>query len=90
MLFDARSPRLRTDRCTGRGAERSADERTVTATDRATDENPGPAAEHGADDRIVGQGEPSFLSVMDGIAGGGGIEFNPPRLDLQIRPAEFD
>lgn len=40
--------------------------------------------------RIVGQGEPMFLSVMDGIAGGGDIEFNPPRLDIQSRPAEFD
>ncbi len=40
--------------------------------------------------RIVGQGEPMFLSVMDGIPGGGGIEFNPPRLDIQVRIAEFD
>ncbi len=40
--------------------------------------------------RIVGQGEPTFLSVMDGIPGGGGIEFNPPRLDVPIRPAEFE
>ena len=40
--------------------------------------------------RIVGQGEPTFLSVMDGIAGAGGIEFNPPRLDIHSRPAEFD
>jgi len=40
--------------------------------------------------RIVGQGEPTFLSVMDGIPGGGGIEFNPPRLHIPIRPAEFD
>jgi len=40
--------------------------------------------------RIVGQGEPTFLSVMDGIPGGGGIEFNPPRMNISIRPAEFD
>ena len=40
--------------------------------------------------RIVGQGEPTFLSVMDSIAGTGGIEFNPPRLDIQSRPAEFN
>nr|WP_181726150.1 prevent-host-death protein [Polaromonas sp.]QJS06397.1 antitoxin, prevent-host-death protein [Polaromonas sp.] len=40
--------------------------------------------------RIAGQGEPSFLSVMDGIPGGIGIEFDPPQLDIQIRPAEFD
>jgi len=40
--------------------------------------------------RIVGQGEPTFLSVMDGIPGAQDIEFNPPRLDIQIRPAEFE
>lgn len=40
--------------------------------------------------RIVGQGEPTFLSVMDGIPGGIDIEFNSPRQDIQIRPAEFD
>ena len=40
--------------------------------------------------RIVGQGEPTFLSVMDGIPGGENIEFDPPRLDIQIRPAQFD
>jgi hypothetical protein len=40
--------------------------------------------------RIVGQGEPTLLSVMDSIAGAGGIEFNPPRLRIQSRPAQFD
>ena len=40
--------------------------------------------------RIAGQGEPTFLSVMDGIPGGENIEFDPPRLDIQIRPAQFD
>jgi len=40
--------------------------------------------------RIVGQGEPTFLSVMDGIPGAQDIEFNPPRLGIQIRPAEFE
>lgn len=40
--------------------------------------------------RIAGQGEPTFLSVMDGIPSGENIEFDPPRLDIQIRPAEFD
>ena len=40
--------------------------------------------------RIAGQGEPTFLSVMDDIPGGENIEFDPPRLDIQIRPAEFD
>lgn len=40
--------------------------------------------------RIAGQGESTFLSTMDAIPGGIGIEFNPRRMDLQIRPAEFD
>ncbi len=40
--------------------------------------------------RIVGQGEPTLLSVMDSIAGAEGIEFNPPRLGIQSRPAQFD
>lgn len=40
--------------------------------------------------RIAGQGEPTLLSVMDGIPGGESIEFDPPRLDIQIRPVEFD
>ena len=40
--------------------------------------------------RIVGEGEPTFLSVMDGIPGAQDIEINPLRLEIQIRPAEFD
>ncbi len=40
--------------------------------------------------RIVGQGEPSFLSVMDGIPSGVDIDFSPPRLDIQTQLAEFD
>ena len=40
--------------------------------------------------RITGQGEPTLLSVMDGIPGGDATEFDPPRLIVQIRPAEFD
>jgi hypothetical protein len=40
--------------------------------------------------RIVGQGEPTFLSVMDGIPGGIDIEFNPPRVEIQSRPVEFE
>lgn len=74
--------------------------RDVSAAKRATDEGPVFITDRGRpafallkiEDyyRIVGQGEPTFLSVMDGIPGGGGIEFNPPRLDVPIRPAEFD
>jgi hypothetical protein len=40
--------------------------------------------------RIVGHNEPSLLEVMDGIPGGEGIEFDPPRMNLVTRPAEFD
>lgn len=40
--------------------------------------------------RITGQCEPTLLSVMDGIPGGDATEFDPPRLIVQIRPAEFD
>lgn len=40
--------------------------------------------------RIVDQSESSLLDVMDGIAGGGDIDFDPPRLNLQIRDASFD
>ena len=40
--------------------------------------------------RIVGHGDATFLSVMDGIPGGEAIDFDPPRLDIQIRPAAFD
>jgi PHD/YefM family antitoxin component YafN of YafNO toxin-antitoxin module len=35
--------------------------------------------------RMVGQGEPSLLAVMDEIAGGDGIEFDAPRLDITTR-----
>ena len=40
--------------------------------------------------RIAGHAEATLLSVMDGIPGGEAIEFDPPRLDIQIRPAAFD
>lgn len=40
--------------------------------------------------RIAGQGKPSLLDVMDGIPGGDAIDFDPPRLDLQIQGASFD
>lgn len=40
--------------------------------------------------RIAGQGGPSLLDVMDGIPGGEGIDFNPPRLHLQIQAASFE
>ncbi|QTN30151.1 prevent-host-death protein [Rhodoferax sp. AJA081-3] len=40
--------------------------------------------------RMVGQGEPSLLAVMDDIAGGDGIEFDAPRLDITTRAAELE
>lgn len=40
--------------------------------------------------RMVGKNAPSLLEVMDGIPGGDGIDFNPPRLLLGIEGATFD
>jgi prevent-host-death family protein len=40
--------------------------------------------------RMVGGKEQSLLELMDSIPGGKGIEFDPPRINLVSRPAEFD
>lgn len=40
--------------------------------------------------RMAGHNEPSLLAVMDGIPGAESVEFDPPRLDLQIQGASFD
>ena len=40
--------------------------------------------------RIAGQGEATLLEVMDGIAGGEAIAFEPPRLNIQSRPEVFE
>lgn len=40
--------------------------------------------------RIVGQGEPTLLSVMDGIACEDGVEFDVPPLDLRISAAPLE
>ncbi|MBK9347825.1 MAG: prevent-host-death protein [Burkholderiales bacterium] len=40
--------------------------------------------------RMAGKSGPTLLEVMDGIAGGEGIDFEPPRLTLQVRGASFD
>lgn len=40
--------------------------------------------------RMVGQGERSLLALMDDIAGGDGIEFEAPRLDITTRTAELE
>jgi hypothetical protein len=39
--------------------------------------------------RMVGKGEPSLWDVMDGIPGGADIDFDSPRLDLQIQAASL-
>ena len=74
--------------------------RDVSAAKRATVDGPVFLTDRGRpgfallkiDDyyRIVGQGEISLLDVMDGIPGGDDIDFNPPRLDIQIHGASFD
>ena len=40
--------------------------------------------------RMAGQGEPSLLALMDDIAGGDGIEFDAPRLDIRTRSADLE
>ena len=40
--------------------------------------------------RIVGHSEPTLLELMDGIAGGEQIEFEPPRLNFQSQATTFD
>jgi len=40
--------------------------------------------------RIIGKNEPTLLELMDGIAGGEQIEFDPPRLIFQSQPTSFD
>ena len=40
--------------------------------------------------RMVGQGEPSLLAVMDDISGTTSIEFDAPRLDVRIQPADLE
>jgi len=40
--------------------------------------------------RMAGQAEPSLLEVMDGIAGGEGIEFEPVGLQIAAKAPVFD
>ena len=40
--------------------------------------------------RMVGQSEPTLLELMDGIACGADIEFNPPRLNFQSHAVTLD
>lgn len=71
--------------------------RDVSAAKRATADGPVFITDRGRpafallkiDDyyRIAGNAGPSLLDVMDGIPGGDGIDFNPPRLNLQLHGA---
>jgi prevent-host-death family protein len=40
--------------------------------------------------RMAGKSAPSLLQVMDGIPCGEGIDFDPPKLGLQIQAASLD
>ncbi len=40
--------------------------------------------------RIAGQSDRSLLDVMDGIPGGDGINFDPPRFNLQFTSTSFE
>ena len=40
--------------------------------------------------RMTGKQAPSLLALMDGIAGGEGVDFEPPHLDIQVQPALLD
>jgi len=40
--------------------------------------------------RLVGQSEPTLLDLMDGIACGADIEFDPPRLNFQSQAISLD
>ena len=74
--------------------------RDVSSAKRATAEGPVFITDRGRpayallkiDDyyRMVGQGEPSLLAVMDDISGGDSIEFEAPRLDITTRAAELE
>lgn len=74
--------------------------RDVSAAKRATADGPVFITDRGRpafallkiDDyfRMVGQTELSLLDIMDGIPAGDGIEFDPPRLNVQLSGASFD
>ena len=74
--------------------------RDVSSAKRATAEGPVFITDRGRpayallkiDDyyRMVGQGEPSLLAVMDEISGGDGIEFEAQRLDITTRAVELE
>jgi hypothetical protein len=73
--------------------------RDVSAAKRATGDGPVFITDRGRpafallkiDDyyRIAGHSGLSLLDVMDGIPGGEGIEFDPPRINLQLQEASL-
>jgi hypothetical protein len=40
--------------------------------------------------KMSGQRQRSFLEVMDSIPGGGEFEFDPPKLDIQLKVPDFE
>jgi len=40
--------------------------------------------------RLAGKSEQSLLDLMDSIPGGENIDFDPPKLNIVFKPAEFD
>lgn len=74
--------------------------RDVSAAKRATADGPVFITDRGQpafallkiDDyfRMSGQTEMSLLGTMDGIPGGGSMEFDPPRLNATLSVASFD
>lgn len=74
--------------------------RNVSAAKRATADGPVFITDRGRpafallkiDDyyRLAGRCERSLLETMDAIAGGDGIEFDPPRLNVSLTGASFD
>jgi len=74
--------------------------RDVSAAKRATADGPVFITDRGRpafallkiDDyfRMAGHSELSLLDAMDSIPGGDGIEFDPPRLNVQLSGASFE
>jgi hypothetical protein len=74
--------------------------RDVSAAKRATVDGPVFITDRGRpafallkiDDyyRMTGKSAPSLLEVMDGIPGGEGIDFDPPKLGIQIQATNLD
>jgi len=40
--------------------------------------------------RITSQSNTTLLAIMDGIPGGDGVDFEPPRLDVDVGTPQFD